>query len=670
MEITAEDRGAVDDTKPFEEARLSAERSRLQGEIVALRRGLSVDGDDRMLRTKQAAYNEVIDALRVLRQGPRFDPMDKLPNEIWSSILIHFAVLKNMFTWHNIPRTEHLVPLTRVSKRWRRFLHSEPLLWNVIILRTRRYDNSAIVARQLELSAHLPITLVLHLPFDQWTQVLPELIKHRDRIETIALDEESYLERRQSSASVRQMLEDLFPLPHLRQLGETYEAMRRWQDLPYILERFPSLRQLPNIPVTTELLRRVKDRLDLKEVTTYEDLLSISMILEDMPSIRRVTCQTDPVASLEDFSDSSSYGAFYATPRRLGWTRLTFDTYSYPLPVQFLYRLPYLTSLEIRSDFAIFKAVIAITYQFPSLAHFRASISLTHNDYYNPPDKLSPNSAVRSLEIYMFAPWDMAGNTAGMRLSRGAEIITGMILRAMPASERITLSTTEIPHSFRFFELEGWSRVEDLFIFCSGEVGPTNTPTKVPRPVRFLSIAADEEVLAALSSASVESLCCMAPYRLPSDITNVTPILILTATMWPVLQTLEVYSGLVCWDKSSLSTLRTVKIINRNNKLYVDNGITSFIHTIACQPNSYPSLEEIEMDECPEWDILMIMLERRNLLGSSTISRIKKISVPFICPPNISHIISDILKGKWATRPSNKQLSLAGNAESILNLAT
>ncbi|CAG8734724.1 3781_t:CDS:2, partial [Acaulospora colombiana] len=39
-----------------------------------------------------------------------------------------------------------------------------------------------------------------------------------------------------------------------------------------------------------------------------------------------------------------------------------------------------------------------------------------------------------------------------------------------------------------------------------------------------------------------------------------------------------------------------------------------------------------------------------------------KISVPSICPPDISRVISDLLKGKWATRPSNEQLSLAGNA--------
>ncbi|PVF95952.1 hypothetical protein CPB86DRAFT_737787 [Serendipita vermifera] len=76
------------------------------------------------------------------------------------------------------------------------------------------------------------------------------------------------------------------------------------------------------------------------------------------------------------------------------------------------------------------------------------------------------------------------------------------------------------------------------------------------------------------------------------------------------------------------------------------------------------------MDECPEWDILIIMLERRNLSGTSSTSRIKKISVPFICPSDISGVISDLLKGKWATRPSNQQLSLAGNVDKVLNLDT
>ncbi|PVF99139.1 hypothetical protein CPB86DRAFT_670478, partial [Serendipita vermifera] len=95
---------------------------------------------------------------------------------------------------------------------------------------------------------------------------------------------------------------------------------------------------------------------------------------------------------------------------------------------------------------------------------------------------------------------------------------------------------------------------------------------------------------------------------------------------------------------------------------------TSFIRDVACRPDSYPSLEVIELDECPELDILMIMLERRNLLQGPGINKIKEISFRSPCSLGILKIISTLLGGKWVERPSNKDLSLAGNAEALLDL--
>ncbi|PVF98529.1 hypothetical protein CPB86DRAFT_678343, partial [Serendipita vermifera] len=72
---------------------------------------------------------------------------------------------------------------------------------------------------------------------------------------------------------------------------------------------------------------------------------------------------------------------------------------------------------------------------------------------------------------------------------------------------------------------------------------------------------------------------------------------------------------------------------------------------------------------CPEWDILAIMLEHRNLLADSSIRRIKKVSIHAACSPSICQDISDLLKGKWLQRPK-KELSLAGSARNILDLET
>ncbi|PVF91080.1 hypothetical protein CPB86DRAFT_663678, partial [Serendipita vermifera] len=72
---------------------------------------------------------------------------------------------------------------------------------------------------------------------------------------------------------------------------------------------------------------------------------------------------------------------------------------------------------------------------------------------------------------------------------------------------------------------------------------------------------------------------------------------------------------------------------------------------------------------CPELDILMIMLERRNLLQGPGIKRIKTISLHTTCSLTIQRIISTLLGSRWAKRPSNRDLSLAGNADILLDLA-
>ncbi|PVF91368.1 hypothetical protein CPB86DRAFT_719544, partial [Serendipita vermifera] len=100
-----------------------------------------------------------------------------------------------------------------------------------------------------------------------------------------------------------------------------------------------------------------------------------------------------------------------------------------------------------------------------------------------------------------------------------------------------------------------------------------------------------------------------------------------------------------------------------------NKSITSFIRELAYSPESYPSLEDIALNECPEWDILMIMLERRNLLAGPSIQRIRKLQLPSLFSGYIFRIIRDLLGCKWTARPSNKELSMAGNAEIITDLS-
>ncbi|PVF93206.1 hypothetical protein CPB86DRAFT_128641 [Serendipita vermifera] len=137
---------------------------------------------------------------------------------------------------------------------------------------------------------------------------------------------------------------------------------------------------------------------------------------------------------------------------------------------------------------------------------------------------------------------------------------------------------------------------------------------------------------------------------------------------WPALEMIKLRGDMVAWSQFSLWFLRYVRISGGIMKPHGNSVYTSFIKDIACRPDSYPSLEDIELSGCPELDILIIMLERRNLLQGPNIKRIKELSFESSCSNGVRKIISTLLAGKWVDRPSNRDLSLSGNADIILDL--
>ncbi|PVG03994.1 hypothetical protein CPB86DRAFT_694425 [Serendipita vermifera] len=138
---------------------------------------------------------------------------------------------------------------------------------------------------------------------------------------------------------------------------------------------------------------------------------------------------------------------------------------------------------------------------------------------------------------------------------------------------------------------------------------------------------------------------------------------------WPALEVASLQSHFSRLTGASFSSLRKITLRSVPYSRKLDANITLFIKEIAEEVGRYPCLEEIHMDECPDWDILMIMLERRNILASHDIQPITRLSLPTTCPPSISQLLPGLLAGKWVQRPSNFELSHAANAKDILNTA-
>jgi hypothetical protein len=84
-------------------------------------------------------------------------------------------------------------------------------------------------------------------------------------------------------------------------------------------------------------------------------------------------------------------------------------------------------------------------------------------------------------------------------------------------------------------------------------------------------------------------------------------------------------------------------------------------------PSTCPSLSEIKFRRCfPDWDILFLMLEKRNFMMDSAVSLIRRITVPFI-PSELRVPLASLLGGIYTERPANNDLSMGGARELLLD---
>jgi hypothetical protein len=660
--------------KLVEESRLEDQRQKLRDEIRTLRQLPDNANTDSILLEKQLVHNEIVDAIYTLQI--RTDPMEKLPYDIWHDILAHLSsmsqpLLKEGEAFRPLQPIGHLIPLTKVSRRWRSFLLSEPTLWNIISLYPGQHNTEKIILWQLELSASLPLTIIFaQRRKEQWTRIHSELVKHRERIESVFVINIA-LWRRVAPLDCfeMQMLQDLAPLPNLLYVGYPFQPTRFWADIYNLLNLFHSVKKVINLGLDGEIIDAMKEILDLGEIITFEGFSEIVPLLIGTPGVRKVSFQggspDDKADSLEALFDAASN----CSPQ---WTSLTYHSPLHPFPTPLLHRLPLLTNLDIVTDFQTIKAVFGVLHRLSNLTTFKSKVFVPSGDALTPPETISPNYNISSLDVviqYTFRSrqFPLEGNDS-VHPSQKEGIIAQMFLTAMPVTDNIKLSISA-PPPFLSFVLVGWSKFQSLHLSCTNARAVTTVPLQdIPTTVKHFSLDGVYDMASVLFSSSAEVFRCGTDsMRLSATMHIDKPVL--RPNQWLSLRILDVFGDIFKWEKSSLPCLSTVTIRDRTAAYLTDNEVTSFIHALARCPDHYPFLEEIILDECPEWDIFIIMLEYRNLLVAPGIKPIRKVVLPCTCPLIIRRVIGDILKGKWSQRPSNKDLSLAGNAETILDMA-
>ena len=119
------------------------------------------------------------------------------------------------------------------------------------------------------------------------------------------------------------------------------------------------------------------------------------------------------------------------------------------------------------------------------------------------------------------------------------------------------------------------------------------------------------------------------------------------------------------WQMPSLPSLRKINLTS-NDRL--DQSATMLCISFLYNPHHCPVLEEIELNGFVEWDILMLMLERRNF-RTDGVKRISTLSIP-LTPPFLETHLESLLKGVYTERPPNEDMSTEAIAEALCDVET
>jgi len=93
------------------------------------------------------------------------------------------------------------------------------------------------------------------------------------------------------------------------------------------------------------------------------------------------------------------------------------------------------------------------------------------------------------------------------------------------------------------------------------------------------------------------------------------------------------------------------------------DSCTHFCQQLALSVHNCPALQHVSFNICPEWDILIEMLERRNFIQDQGIARIVRVDLPTYCPRRIRRLMIELVQGRRVVRPSNYELSLVANID-------
>lgn len=586
----------------------------------------------------------------------RFDPLIILPFDLWLEILEH--ILSN--------NPDLIFNLLFLSRAWNRTILQTPRLWKDLVLGDEE-DATCKAYLFLALSSDLPVTVTIKSSAVEKEQIYSLLIEASHRILELRAPfyySSSFINRSKSPA--QHAFEKINSFKILETLASNgtcpYDVRPGRLGIPIDFTGAPRLRNVEQMPLHLETAEFSKSNC-IESLSCCRSLESIHPLLSSFPRLRTLSLTYCAIGC-----------KIFTNPR---YEALNTSNYCLPRLDSILIKYincSLLTPLLLASGSNLRHINVTISVrQFPPLI---SSLSVTPNLLSLSILLIGDKDLLRSIQSADQLPLFLLLKRFYIRFTMDNDKAEEMMAKELllifsgklPSVEEITI---DIPTSLPLFQLrELLSQCQPMSLTLRGQPF-TSSHFRIELPsVKYLDLTQCEGVLEAIEAPNLEKLATTTLFSYPFPTTSLRNLVSLTLTLdmsikpqelhFPVLERI-IWNGLRQSSPFGHFSLPVVKSIEfSENNFMMPNGVAEdFCEILIRQPSRFPLLEEIALSCPPSWDILFLMLLRRNF-NQHGYSRIKHLSLSLLPAPFILIFLTKVLAGKFSKISPLLEISFDG----------
>ncbi|PVG04124.1 hypothetical protein CPB86DRAFT_778368 [Serendipita vermifera] len=618
--------------------------------------------DSEIIHAKRFGHNGIVDSINALQAKHRSDPINKYPPELFTQIIYQAIFDRVSFKpieyWELTKANGNLLSLTLVSQRWMQFIINTPIYWTFIVLDETEGDWLSTASVFLQFSRELPITVYIRdLLILEQSMLWSELLQHRNRISGILYNSQS-LYQDTISVDFQKFMEKLSPLPSLKMLQCRNEKIDD-SLLQSVLDMYPTLSEIHRLSVSERSLRCLMLR-NCKSISLHQDPEPVMRVLEDNLSLREVNIDTSYRSTLSTTELPLLQGDSTSN-QPLNWSTLRFDrNLSLSFSQVITRRMPHLVHLSVGGSIESLIELATSLHSFPRLQELFLRLQLDSLLKFEGefPTSFLANENIR---VFSWSTVSSHGSAVTVEWLGVHKQFTTLLSRSLPGIRYLYLQfglLSRVSHLNKVFNLKEFGHLPSLQRFDLVTRLAVDAD-ELPSCGRLSLYNLRNKIFPRLSSQTVQNL-----FIYPLQPCHPQKNYGLSDQAWPSIEILSIPINIIANSYTGFPHLRKISLQSQS----IPDSLTKFCRNLALYPNFCPALEELSIDECPEWDIFFIMLERRLMWSINGSRALKVVALPAHTPRSLQGFVCEIVQGKLPDRPSNFELSLFGNAELLLDM--